>query len=88
MYLQNVLKLLGFTFTVFGITELLISRVLITRGIQKIMHPHLYLNAKYDIEVKQNTKCSSEYVPCFCTSSFYIVSLSFDTVPPAVNRFY
>lgn len=88
MYLQNVLKLLGFTFTVFDIIELLISRLLITGGIQKVIHPCLYPNAKYDIEVKQNTKCNSECVSCFCTSSFYIVSLSFDTVPPVVNKFY
>lgn len=80
--------LLGFTFTIFGITELLISCLLITRGIQKVMHPFLFLNARYDIEIKQNTKWYSECVPCFCTSSFYVVSLSFDTLPPVVNKFF
>jgi len=46
------------------------------------VHPFLYLNARYDIELKQNTKFNSECIPCFCTSSFFVVSLAFDTLPP------
>jgi len=77
--------LLGFTFTTFGINFLVTDY----KGhSESNVHPFLYLNARYDIELKQNTKCNAECVPCFCTSSIFVVSLSFDTLPPVVNKFF
>jgi hypothetical protein len=38
--------------------------------------------------MKQNTKYISDCVLCFYTSLLHIVPLSFDTTPPALNKFF
>lgn len=72
MYLQNVLVT---WFHIYYVWHYWTLNFLVTnyKGHSESNASILYLNARYDIEIKQTTKCNSECVPYFCTSPSHLI---------------